>query len=68
MKNVLLVDDHSIVRQGLKNLIALEADLTVTGEAASGLEALNLVRSNSYDIVVLDISMPDKNGVILCTI
>ena len=63
MKNVLLVDDHSIVRQGLKNLIALEADLTVTGEAASGLEALNLVRSNSYDIVVLDISMPDKNGV-----
>ncbi|MES2546353.1 MAG: response regulator transcription factor [Pseudomonadota bacterium] len=63
MKNVLLVDDHSIVRQGLKNLIALESDLTVTGEAGSGLEAINLVRSNSYDIVVLDISMPDKNGV-----
>ena len=35
MKNVLLVDDHSIVRQGLKNLIALEGDLTVTGEASS---------------------------------
>ncbi len=63
MKNVLLVDDHSIVRQGLKNLIALEADLTVTGEAGSGLEAINLVRNNTYDIVVLDISMPDKNGV-----
>ncbi len=63
MKNVLLVDDHSIVRQGLKNLIALESDLTVTGEAASGLEAINLVRKNQYDIVVLDISMPDKNGV-----
>ena len=63
MKNVLLVDDHSIVRQGLKNLIELEADLNVTGEAASGLEALNLVRANSYDVMVLDISMPDKNGV-----
>ena len=47
VKNVLLVDDHSIVRQGLKNLIELEADLNVTGEAASGLEALNLVRANS---------------------
>lgn len=63
MKNVLLVDDHSIVRQGLKNLIALEADLTVTGEAGSGLEAIKMVRANQYDIVVLDISMPDKNGV-----
>ncbi len=63
MKKILLVDDHSIVRQGLKNLIKLENTLEVTGEAASGIEALNLVRANHYDIVVLDISMPDKNGV-----
>lgn len=63
MKKILLVDDHSIVRQGLKNLIELEADLQVTGEASSGIEALKLVRSYMYDIVVLDISMPDKNGV-----
>jgi two-component system, NarL family, invasion response regulator UvrY len=63
MKNILLVDDHSIVRQGLKNLIELESDLQVSGEASSGVEALKLVRSNSYDVVVLDISMPDKNGV-----
>ena len=63
MKNILLVDDHSIVRQGLKNLIELESDLQVAGEASSGVEALKLVRSNSYDVVVLDISMPDKNGV-----
>ncbi|HSI37679.1 MAG TPA: response regulator transcription factor [Methylotenera sp.] len=63
MKNILLVDDHSIVRQGLKNLIELESDLQVTGEASSGVEALKLVRGNRYDIVVLDISMPDKNGV-----
>lgn len=63
MKKILLVDDHNIVRQGLRNLIALESDLEVAGEAASGVEALKLVRSNTYDVVVLDISMPDKNGV-----
>lgn len=63
MKKILLVDDHSIVRQGLKNLIELESDLEVTGEASSGVEALKLVRNNTYDLVVLDISMPDKNGV-----
>lgn len=63
MKKILLVDDHSIVRQGLKNLIELEVDLEVAGEASSGVEALSLVRKNTYDIIVLDISMPDKNGV-----
>jgi DNA-binding NarL/FixJ family response regulator len=63
MKKILLVDDHNIVRQGLRNLIALESDLEVAGEAASGVEALKLARSNNYDVVVLDISMPDKNGV-----
>lgn len=63
MKKILLVDDHNIVRQGLRNLIALESDLEVAGEAASGVEALKLVRNNTYDVVVLDISMPDKNGV-----
>ena len=63
MKNILLVDDHSIVRAGLKNLIELESDLQVTGEASSGLEAIKMVRVNKYDIMVLDISMPDKNGV-----
>ncbi len=63
MKRVLLADDHQIVRQGLKNLIDLEKDLEVTGEASSGIEAINLIRKNEYDIIVLDISMPDKNGV-----
>lgn len=63
MKNILLVDDHSIVRQGLKNLIELEQGLQVTGEASSGVEAINMVRANKYDIVILDIAMPDKNGV-----
>ncbi len=63
MKKILLVDDHSIVREGLRNLIELENDLEVTGEASSGAEAIQLVRKHSYDAMVLDISMPDKNGV-----
>jgi len=63
MKRILLVDDHSIVRDGLRNLIELESDLQVTGEASSGAEAIQLVRKNEYDAMVLDISMPDKNGV-----
>lgn len=63
MKKILLVDDHKIVRQGLRNLIEMESDLLVADEAASGVEALQLIRKNTYDIVVLDISMPDKNGV-----
>jgi len=63
MKRILLVDDHSIVRDGLRNLIELETDLQVTGEAASGAEAIQLVRKNTFDAMVLDISMPDKNGV-----
>jgi two-component system invasion response regulator UvrY len=63
MKKILLVDDHQIVIQGLRNLIALESDMEVTDEASSGDEALKLVRINTYDVMVLDISMPDKNGV-----
>jgi two-component system, NarL family, invasion response regulator UvrY len=63
MKKILLVDDHKIVREGLRNLIELEGDLEVTDEACSGVEALQLIRKNRYDVVVLDISMPDKNGV-----
>lgn len=62
-KRILLVDDHNIVRAGLRNLIELEKDLEVAGEASNGNEALKLVRANTYDIIVMDVSMPDKNGV-----
>jgi two-component system, NarL family, invasion response regulator UvrY len=63
MKKILLVDDHKIVREGLKNLINLEKDMEVADEAASGVDAINLIRKNHYDVMVLDISMPNKNGV-----
>lgn len=63
MKKILLVDDHKIVREGLKNLINLEKDMEVADEAASGVDAINLIRKNHYDVMVLDISMPNRNGV-----
>src|SRR5687767_4170099 len=60
---VLVADDHEIVRAGIKQFIADEPDMRVTGEAATGEEVLNLVRSEMFDILLLDISMPQKNGI-----
>jgi DNA-binding NarL/FixJ family response regulator len=58
---ILLVDDHALVRQGLRSLLIQEG-LSVVGEAADGLEAIEKIRSLSPDIVVMDISMPAQNG------
>ncbi len=63
MIRVLLADDHEIVRDGLKRILAATADVQVTGEAASGDEALALVRSNDYDVALLDMSMPGLSGI-----
>lgn len=63
MKKILLVDDHAIIRQGLRNMIDLERDIEVAAEAGSGQEAIDLIRQQSFDVVVMDIAMPDKNGV-----
>jgi DNA-binding NarL/FixJ family response regulator len=60
---ILLVDDHRIVRVGLAQFIVEQSDLKVAGEAASGDEAIRLIRQHDFDVVMLDISMPDKNGV-----
>lgn len=60
---ILLVDDHQIVRAGLKQFIVEHADLVVAGEAASGDEAIRHIREHDFDVVILDISMPDKNGI-----
>src|SRR5450432_1000844 len=63
MIRILIADDHAIVRAGLKQFIADQDDMQIGGEAASGSEAIALVRSNEFDVVLLDISMPDKNGI-----
>jgi two-component system, NarL family, invasion response regulator UvrY len=63
MTRVLIADDHSIVRDGLKRILAATADLKVVGEAADGDQALALVRANDYDVVMLDMSMPGLSGI-----
>jgi DNA-binding NarL/FixJ family response regulator len=60
---VLLADDHEIVRDGLKRILAAAGDLEVAGEAASGDQALALVRANDYDVAMLDMSMPGLSGI-----
>lgn len=60
---VLIADDHAIVRAGLRTLITTEADLTLLGEATGGLDAIEKVHQFSPDVLVLDISMPDVDGI-----
>ncbi len=61
--NVLVVDDHAIIRKGLKQILDDTEDMRVTGEADCGMQAINMAQQNSYDMVLLDISLPDKHGV-----
>jgi DNA-binding NarL/FixJ family response regulator len=63
MIRVLIADDHQIVRAGLRQFIADEPDIRVEGEAASGDEVMTRLREMKFDVVVLDISMPDRNGI-----
>ena len=63
MIKVGIVDDHSIVRSGLRQFLSEEVDLRVTGEARNGREALDLARGGEVDVLLLDISMPDQGGV-----
>ena len=63
MTRVLLVDDHEIVRAGVKELLSEFNEFTVAGEAGSGTGAVSMVREADWDIVLLDISMPDMNGI-----
>jgi len=62
MIKILIADDHVIVREGLKKIIADEIDMTVADEAGNGQEALEKVWAYNYDVVLLDISMPGRSG------
>lgn len=59
---LLIADDHAIVREGLKQILADAPDTFVIGEAANGVEALQAIRAQKWEVVLLDISMPDSNG------
>jgi DNA-binding NarL/FixJ family response regulator len=64
MINIGIVDDHAIVRTGLKQYFSEQVDLRVVGEAASGREAIDLVRTTpDLDVLVLDLSMPGQSGI-----
>lgn len=63
MIRVVIADDHVIVREGLRQLLAAVSDFTVIGEARSGLEVLQYVRESDFDVLLLDISMPGKSGI-----
>jgi len=60
---ILIVDDHSVVRQGLKMFLALDADLEIVGDAQNGEEAIDLVKELRPDVVLMDLLMPVMDGI-----
>lgn len=63
MIRVLITDDHAIVRHGLKKILSDTDDMSVTGEADTGAQAIKSIREIPCDVVLLDISLPDRNGI-----
>ena len=63
MIRVLIVDDHAIVRRGLRQIVAETGDIVVNGEAETGSQAIKTARQEEFDVMLLDISLPDKNGI-----
>ena len=68
MIKLLIADDHAIVRDGLKQIFSHESDLKVMGEAADGRQVLDCLRKDSFDLLLLDMSMPGISGVELITL
>ena len=62
MIRALIADDHAVVRQGLKQILGDTPEMVVAGEATNGQEVLDKVRAETWDVVVLDISLPDRSG------
>lgn len=59
---VMIADDHSMVREGLKQLLELDGDILITGEASDGIECLKLLEESLPQVLLLDINMPNMNG------
>lgn len=67
MIRVLIVDDHDIVREGLKQIVSETSDITVADEARTGAEAIEKVRKKTFDVIVLDLNLPDRPGLDVLT-
>jgi DNA-binding NarL/FixJ family response regulator len=63
MINVLIADDHTLIRKGLKQILDDTEDMRVTGEAETGMQAIQMAQKAPFDMILLDISLPDKNGI-----
>ncbi|NLL75779.1 MAG: response regulator transcription factor [Clostridiales bacterium] len=61
--NVMLVDDHMMMREGIKNLLEFDGNIKVVSEASDGVECLNILKDVVPDIILLDINLPNKNGI-----
>ena len=62
MIKILIADDHAIVRRGLKQIVSEQPDMIVGGEAENAREVLEMVRTNKWNVIVLDINMPGRSG------
>src|SRR3982750_354594 len=60
---ILIADDHHILRQGLRSLLEREPDFTVVADAANGVRTLELIDQHQPDVAVIDVSMPDMDGI-----
>ncbi|MCL5027921.1 MAG: response regulator transcription factor [Bacteroidetes bacterium] len=62
MINILIADDHPVVREGIKQIIAKSKDMTVTAEASNGQEVIEKICKYNFDVIILDIAMPGRDG------
>ena len=63
MIRVVIADDHELIRDGMSKLIEKQGDITLAGEASTAEEAMSLLKTEKVDVLVLDIGLPDKDGI-----
>ncbi|MCL6447132.1 MAG: response regulator transcription factor [Armatimonadetes bacterium] len=66
MIKVIIADDHSLIREGLRRILSLAPNITIAGEAENGEQAVELARQTGADVVLMDVNMPGMNGITAC--